>query len=258
MREIQLGLGKPPVRRFLFIQQDERDPSMCWHELDFSTTPPKQIAVPESAITGYFTGLRLKEVASERHGSKWKLDIYMDAGEPFALRSGADTTFSRNVLLALATIDDPLQLAEPFTIAVSPGEKKNVFAAVYFAKTGQRIKAEWDKTAELVPIVSHLQTIFGDGGQGDEVNEEGYGSPAPDSTPNYRDSQPRSEVTARAGLATADQIRELTRVGRLQGLVDGDDCSKLNDDCARLHKGRMMIDLTTGEVIEYRKTLLSM
>jgi hypothetical protein len=256
VREIQLGLGNPPVRRFLFVQQDERDPTICWHELDFSTTPPKQIPVPQSALTGYITGIKVKEVDQGSYGKKWKLVILMDAGEEFAIQTSTTTTFARNILQALSAIEKPEELTGPLTIAVSPGEKKNVFGAVFIKTTGRRVKVEWDKTQDLAPLIKTLQSVFGDGGQDEDAEPEraNYSS-------DGDDAPPFADVT-KPNAANEAQLLELKRCGVLAGLAhkppEGDlDISELNQHCAKLYEGKKIHELTRDQAIEYRKTLLA-
>lgn len=264
MREPKLGLCNPPYPRYLFVGQDEGDSGACWYELNENKN---RIYVTERAIAGYLTGIRLEERDMGKFGMKWKLDLLLSADQPFVIRTGVDTIFARGVILGLnaLAVEDALNLTEPIMIVVAPSkqEKKVVFGSVYVEATGRRVKYEWEKDAELVPLIRHLQTFVGDGGGHDdsEVEEESHGSPAPDNRSNYRDAQPRTERPA--GLANADVLKELKRVGANVGYVTDEDpplldIDQLNAECHK-HFGycKTIEDLKTGDAIEFRKILMS-
>lgn len=257
MRELELGLGDPPVRRFLFVGQDETDPLSCWYELNANTQPMSKVPVQARALTGFITGLALKEHTG-RFGPKWKLTIFMDAGQPFAVRSGLDTVFSRGVILALCAIETPEQLGDALTIVVTPSKEnvKIVFGAIYLARSGQRVKCEWSKDADLVPLIQHLQSILGDGGQTDDIEDDaGHNSDG--------NNQREQERTSKPSGLDLNIVRELKRVAvqvgyTIEGKDNEADMVKLNAECHRLYPSAKTIhDLTGGQAIEFRKTLLS-
>lgn len=264
MREPKLGLCNPPFPRYLFVGQDEGDSGACWYELNENKN---KIYVIERAIAGYLTGIRLEELDMGKYGKKWKLDLLLDAGQPFVIRSGVDTVFARGVILGLnaLAIEDALNLTQPIVIVVAPSqqEKKVVFGSVYIEATGRRVKYEWEKDADLVPLIRHLQSFVGDGGGHDESEgeEESHGSPAPDSRPNHRDAQPRNERPA--GLANADVLKELRRVAVSIGYVTDDDPPKLDvtlldRECSsKFPYCHTIEDLRTGDAIEFRRILIS-
>jgi len=289
MREITLGFCDPPKRRYLFVEKDERDPTICWHEVDFSTTPTKQLPAPKAAITGYITGVKVKEVDQGQYGKKLKLVIFMDAGEEFAIQSSITTWFSRNLLQELSAINDPNELTGPLTIAVKPGEKKNVFASLFIKTTGRQVKVDTDKTQDLLPLVRNLQSIFGDGGQdeddtrSDEPDETRGEDEVPDHEAPWNNETPRSvNHEYQTGKAAPqqpapmseeekrrhdNQVRELKRVGALAGLAfepgtENESIIELNQHCGGLYKHadgkpKTIEQLTRDEAIEYRKTLLA-
>lgn len=257
MNEIKLGLCDEPVRRFLYISQDESGSGSCWYSLDHSRNPPVKIPIPQRGVKGYITGIRVANVKTAKHGVKAKLDIFIDAGEEsFAIRSGVETTFARGIIQSLLVIEEA-DLARVLTIVAAPSKEntKIVFGAVYIG--AQRVKFVWDKTLNLHDPIRVLQAIFGNGGE--ELADEHGDDDVPDQEQPWNqgsgedDHQPTSRP---AGLASTAAIKELERVGRLQGLVDGEDCSKLNDECARLYAGKVTAELTVGEAIEFRKTLI--
>lgn len=255
MREIQLGLGDPPVRRYLYVGQDEGDSGACWYE--YNHDRGSKTYVPQRALTGYITGLRLAEHNMGRHGKRWKLDILMDAGAPYAIRSGADTVFTRGVVLALSALEasDNLQLKEPMAIVVSPSKEqtKIVFGAVYTAN-GSRVKFEWDKDADLISHIRYLQQYLGDGGVADDDHQDEDSEPRSVRPPQWSGPPSGNGHSARpAGLANESQLTELRRVAGVKQ-VD------LRDECARLfpHAVNGVEDLTSVEAIEFRKTLMAL
>lgn len=260
MRELELGLGAPPDRRYLFVGQDEQDTNSCWYALNHDTKT--KIPVPDRALTGYITGLRCREVKT-RFGPKWKLDILMDAGTPFGIRSGLDTTFTRGVVLSLIAIEDEEKLRDALVIVVTPStdNQKIVFGSVYLARTGQRVKYVWDKDAELVPLIQNLQSVLGDGGEVDMPDDSEAEAAGAGGREHSGQGRP-------AGLANADQIKELKRVGASVGFVTDDtppvlDLSLLNAECGSKFQngdgsGKTIEQLTSNEAIEFRRLLMSM
>lgn len=249
-REIQLGLGDPPVRRFLYIGQDEGDSGACWYEYDHERKI--KTYVPKRAITGYITGLRLEEHDMGRHGMKWKLDILLDAGTPYAIRSGLDTVFTRGVVLALASLVDTDNLAllgEALTFVVNPSteQSKIVFGSL-FTQAGNRVKFEWNKDIDIAPLVRHLQDYVGDGGQGDDDHhDEGEEPRAAARAP--REQSPQRPTAS--GKANNSQLDELRRVAKLKD-VD------LDEEFQRIYPNAPTIeDLTVQEAIDFRKTLMA-
>lgn len=258
--EIELGLGDPPVRRYLFVGQDEGDSGACWYEYNFNSNA-KLYKVPR-ALTGYLRGLRLKTRESEKFGDKVKLDILMDCGPhgQYAIRTGANTVFARGVILALADLGyaDPENLKEPLAIEVVPSteNKKIVLGAVYRRLTGERVKAKWDAEVDLESLITYLQTLVGDGGQsGDEHQDEDYESRGPrhSESPEPREPSSSGNGSARpAGMVSEGQLIEFRRLASTKSM--GED--ELQDTCMRIY-GRVTEGLSISEGIEFRKTLAS-
>lgn len=245
--ERTLGLAAPPQRRYLYIGQDEQNSNSCWYEL---TEDFKKHYLPERGLWGYLAGVRFRMVKTSK-GDKLKFELLMDAGQPFTIRAGAETTFTRGVLLALAEIANPEDLGKLLCVAVQPSEQntKIVFGSVYFGETGQRIKAEWDKDLDLPSILGHLQTIVGDGGLPDEEHHDEDGSAEDPGPPVNRASTNDS------------QRKELLRCAVLAGLAfepgtPNESVAELNKHCQGIY-GKNYDQLTRDEAIEYRKTLRS-
>lgn len=256
---VRLGLGDPPIRTYLYVAQDESDSASCWYKFDHDSKA--KLPVQQRALTGYISGLKLHET-SGKFGKKEKLDILMDCGPagPYAIRSGLSTTFSRGIILALITIEDKETLLEPLTIVVSPSKDntKIVFGAVYIAATGQRVKFDWDKEADLHDLVRVLQSVVGDGGSIDtETDQEEHGA---SHGSDHREPPPRTGHPS--SLANNAQIQELKRVGASVGFVGEDqqlDIDWLNRECQKHYPDAATIEqLTVAEAIEFRQTLMSM
>src|SRR6185369_13481282 len=130
MRELKLGLTDIPERRYLYVMQDDQGSGSCWYEYNIETKVKTHI--PDRGLAGFITGLRLHEFSS-RFGKKWKLDILMDAGHPYAIRTGVETVFARGVVLSLREIDSPEVLQGALTICVKPSadNPKVVYGSVF-------------------------------------------------------------------------------------------------------------------------------
>lgn len=255
MRELKLGLTDPPDRRYLYVMQDDQGSGSCWYE--YNVESKIKTHLPERALAGYITGLRLHEFSS-RFGKKWKLDILMDCGHPYAIRTGVDTVFARGIVLSLREVDSSEVLQDALTICVKPSidNPKVVYGSVYITNTSQRVRYEWDKDVPLVPIIRNLQSILGDGGfaadesghdeESDEVSRE-HTAPAGNRAP---------------GVANDSTVKELKRVALNElgwatapGVLDSE---RLEGHCASLHQGRTINDLTQQEAVKYRSTLLAL
>lgn len=66
-----------------------------------------------------------------------------------------------------------------------------------------------------------------------------------------------SERSNNPDLLNGDQLKEIRRVGLLQGLIEGDNDAALIADCTGIY-GKSYRLLTKAEAIEYRKTLMAL
>lgn len=251
-----LGLGDPPERFWIYIGQDEQGSGSCWYTLDHTTqaASPPRINIMERRLRGYITGLRMRETVW-RNQPKWKLEIFIDGDRQYAIRAGLDTTFSRGIIMALASIASPEELKGALYIVVKPADRnqKSVFGSVYL-ESGEKVKSEWDNKEPLVPIVNNLQLVLGDGGQSESPsdNDHHVSDAARD---QYEDPQRDERPTAANGerMSTAAQHTELLRVA---GLLSWSR-EELDGDCAARYQGLPINELTFVEAVEYRQTLLA-
>lgn len=267
MREPELGLGDPPERRYLYVSQDDTDSSSCWYEYNFNTNT--KTPVPQRALTGYITGLRCHSVTSKRHGTKTKLDIFVDAGQPFAIRSGLETVFTRGIILSLIAIPDAETMRQALTICATPSKEhgKVVFGSVYLATTGTRVKFEWDKQVDLAHLIEALQTIYTTGDLESESDNEDHGNAEADHH-DWMDARPApatrpapSSGHTNGKPISADQMKEIKRLAVVKGmsLESGEvNMILLNQECGLHYGGRSVDYLTFSEAIEFRALLNSM
>lgn len=262
MRELPLGLVDPPDRRYLYVMQDDQGSGSCWYLWDHETKTKTHIA--PRGLAGYITGLRLHETKAGKFGKKWKLDVLVDAGFPYGIRTGVDTVFARGLILSLVEVTDPEVLKERLTICVkpSPDNPKVVYSALYRTDTSQVIKwKKWDKEISLVPLIRNLQTVLGDGDYA--ADESSHDEEDDDSSSNGRPAQPPSSGPARApGAVNESTINELKRVAVQCGLImEGVtpltlDYGRLNNEC-RAAYGCLVGELTQLQAVEFRRKLLT-
>lgn len=246
----ELGLGDPPMRRWLYVGQDEGGSGSCWYTLDFEQNEKgTRVNVMERSLRGYITGIRAVEKNMGKHGLKWKFELFIDGDVQYGVRAGLETQFTRNVILALAAIDTPEDLTGALYLVVSPSkqEAKIVFAAIHLPN-GQKVKAEWDKTIPIVPMIENLQSVLGDGG-GAEVDDQYESSPSE----HRRDERPAMSSNGER-MINDSQLGELRRLAGLQGW----DEQLLNDHCASFYNGLRVDELTVAEAVQYRQTLAAL
>ena len=77
----------------------------------------------------------------------------MSCDRLYIVRSGIETNFSKGLLLALSQVND---FENPLTIAVAPGEETVIFARLYNATTGERVKAEWNPNAPWLDLIQAI------------------------------------------------------------------------------------------------------
>lgn len=148
--DIQLGLCDPPDPIYLYVGQgEENGQSYLWYRYDIDAQ--QQCPVFQRGLTGCLSEIRI--TTKEYKGKdNHKLDVVMRSHRIYIIRSGIETNFTKTLLLALEAAD----ITKPLTIAVAPGEETVVFARVYDAATGARIKAEWNPQARWLNIVAQL------------------------------------------------------------------------------------------------------
>lgn len=183
-QEIKLGLGNPPEPQYLFVGAGkEGNVNYEWYYVDFDNGNQ---TVPETrrALTGYIRELRINE--TEYKGEKKpKLDIFISADQPYVVRSGLDTVFTRGVILALAIVED---YTEPLIIAVAPSDQEKVVFGKVYRASGEKISVEWQKDANLMPLINHIQELLG--------QEPSEAPPATTEQPAQATSRPGTETPA--------------------------------------------------------------
>ena len=103
-----------------------RSNNCLWYKLDNGNPLP----IIHNALTGCIADLRFEKV--ERRGKEvHKLLTAIDADKQYLLESGFDSHFSKCILSAIAILTQ-IQLQQPITIAVAPGDDEAVlFARIY-------------------------------------------------------------------------------------------------------------------------------
>lgn len=235
---IQLGLCDPPDPIYLYVGQgEENGRSYLWYRYDVDAQ--KQYPVFQRGLTGYLTELRITTKEYKGKDSH-KLDVVMRCDRLYIIRSGLDTNFSKTLLLALEHVPDP---AKPLTIAVAPGEETVVFARVFDAATGAKIKAEWNPQAHWLDIIAQLsERLVGTGTHNTDITDTQINtnklSVYPCSNPSLAELHPEHNTLIKAIRArtghTPDQIKlwleqyDATRPDQLDPAI----CRQLADTLA--------------------------
>lgn len=160
----KLGFGESPdqITTIFVGEADENDDSgAAWYTRDFEKE--KNTPIAHASITGFIYGLKVSKSTYKKKDS-YKLNIRLNAGKRYQIRSGLDTYFSRGFILAFSSFldagNDPKKV--PITVAVRKGSEGNViFCSLFNAETNAKIFVEWDGDAKLMPIVNEIQEILG-------------------------------------------------------------------------------------------------
>lgn len=149
--EIKLGFGSVPKPQYVFVS---READHCWYML---SEEQRHIPIYDKALTGVITRIECNKKVETTYGEAEKTDLHILAEQPYIIRSGRDSYFSKSLLLSLDILTSE-QLHQPLTIVVSPGDKKVVFCTIYNPITYQAIKINWDEHNE-VDLLSLEQKI---------------------------------------------------------------------------------------------------
>ncbi|WP_323808797.1 hypothetical protein [Nostoc sphaeroides] len=154
--EIKLGLCNPPEPIYLYVNQGEVDgESFVWYK--FNISQDKKIPVPQRALTGYLSELRL--TTKEFKGKdNLKLDIVISADELYVVRTGIETNFAKSFLLAASLVQD---FSKPLIIVANAGDENTVFCNLYDAATKTKIYREWSRDLDWATIISDIQSLLG-------------------------------------------------------------------------------------------------
>ncbi|MBD2447284.1 hypothetical protein H6G76_08910 [Nostoc sp. FACHB-152] len=140
--DVKLGFGSIPKPQYIFVSKEN---DHCWYML---SDDGKQIPIYDRAFTGIITDIEVNKIVETSQGEAKKTDLHILADKPYIIRSGSDSYFSKSLLLSLDTLSY-VQLLEPLTIAVSPGEKKIVFCTIYHPVTYRSVGVSWDGHKEI-------------------------------------------------------------------------------------------------------------
>ncbi|MCP6761391.1 MAG: hypothetical protein NHB32_22245 [Fischerella sp. CENA71] len=122
-----------------------READHCWYML---SEEEKHIPIYDKALTGVITKIECNKIVETKFGKTKKTDLHILAEQPYIIRSGRDSYFSKSLLLSLDLLTSE-QLHQPLTIAVTPGDKKVVFCTIYNPITYQTIQINWDENSEI-------------------------------------------------------------------------------------------------------------
>lgn len=152
-----LGLGEPPTTVYLFVEasDDTGDGRTPWHTYDFDSE--KKIAINKTALYGYLYGIYLK-IKEYKGKEGFKIVYQFKTPRKYFIQSGVETTFSRKLLLSLDLVKD---FSQPLCVSAYVGDSESVVFSTLWDIQGNIIKAEWDETRKLLPIVQELQKRLG-------------------------------------------------------------------------------------------------
>jgi len=152
---IQLGLCDPPEPIYLYVGAGElQGQQYLWYQYDLESQQRKPVF--KRGLTGYLKELR---VTAKQHKGKDanKLDVVVRCDRIYIIRSGIETNFTKTLLLTLSVVSD---VSSPLTLAVAPGDDV-VFARLYNATTGERVKAEWNPNAPWLDLIQAINQKLG-------------------------------------------------------------------------------------------------
>ena len=155
LTEIKLGLCNPPEPIYLYVNQGEVDgESYVWYK--FNISQDKKTPVPQRALTGYLSELRL--TTKEFKGKdNLKLDIVISADELYIIRTGVETNFAKSFLLAASLVQD---FSKPLIIVANAGDENTVFCNLYDAATKTKIYREWSRDLDWANIIRDIQCLL--------------------------------------------------------------------------------------------------
>ncbi|MBD2532390.1 hypothetical protein H6G97_23545 [Nostoc flagelliforme FACHB-838] len=153
--EIKLGLCNPPEPIYLYVNQGEVDgESYVWYK--FNISQDKKISVPQRALTGYLSELRL--TTKEFKGKdNLKLDIVVSADELYVIRTGVETNFAKSFFLAASLVQD---FSKPLIIVANAGDENTVFCNLYDATSKTKIYREWSRDLDWATIIHDIQILL--------------------------------------------------------------------------------------------------
>lgn len=140
----ELGLLETtPGTTRIYCNRD-RCPGALWYCLDGTREP---IPLTAKAIKGYLTSLKFEEV--QRRGKpSWKLYTTLDCGDrSYELESGSEAVFSKGILAAIASLT-PLELQQPISIGVMPGDDESVLLSRVWLNDSSPVFVKWDEISD--------------------------------------------------------------------------------------------------------------
>lgn len=156
MKEITLGFGEAPGKKYIFIgAQGDQDPYL-WYFWD--TQAGNQIPIRDQSLTGYVKSIR---IIPRMFKNKWeyKVDVTVSADKEYVIRSGASTIFTKGLLAKLSTFED---LSIPVCIEPKQGSsEKVVFCNLYNMEDSSGVYFEGELPEKVSPLVFDLQAKLG-------------------------------------------------------------------------------------------------
>lgn len=155
------GLGPSPEPNYLHVDLGKiEETGQVYPRHFYDPDSDKATPVFEPALTGRLVDIRLRKGVYK--GKEFFKAMYkiISGRTTWFIRSGVDTTFSRGILLSLNEIINVLE-HKPELIFYAKAGDSAVYGSVYFAETGDIVPKEWDKNAQLLPIVQKIQEALG-------------------------------------------------------------------------------------------------
>jgi hypothetical protein len=151
-----LGFGESPSGLAIFCNRANTN---TWYTLDRDSQPQE---ISYSALTGYLQSL---EFIKGEYKSKptCKLRFKILAHRPCTLEAGAESTFARGFLMAIASLTPDQLHDHPITIEAIPADDDKVlFCSVWLGT--EKVFQKWDESTDWRAIamkakdnVAHLQ-----------------------------------------------------------------------------------------------------
>lgn len=134
-----LGFGESPSGLAIFCNRANTN---TWYTLSQDSQP---VELPYPALTGYLISIEFIKGEFKKKPT-CKLRFKMMAHRPCTLEAGAESTFTKGFLSAIASLT-PEQLRSPIVIEAVPADEETVlFCKVWSG--GQKVRTRWDETTD--------------------------------------------------------------------------------------------------------------
>lgn len=232
-----IGLCDPPFPSYIYVGLEGNS---LWYFFDLETK--EKMLIEKRAITGYLQDIRIRTVKTVL-----KFEIVLQAEQPYVIRSGEDTTFSRGFLLALNTLD-PTEINKKITIVVQPpdqSDKKSVFCRLYVGNDNKF--AKWNADIKIADLVNIVRKRLGLGlGRQDDFQHH-QDEPAPVPAPTKRTENTVTAPIERKNLPIEQRGNNADSWKNWKSLDDGIQWCMNTIGCSKTEAEKIYAETPRGE-----------